>query len=444
MRLASSAYRLLSATRLGLTATLLAALCGLGLGSSAEAAKCPNVHIVLDRSGSMTASAPGPGGTRWSVAKDAIQKVLDKYDGKFPIGLSIFPNSGCDSQLVTEPAYKSKSSIIAAINAQGPNGSTPSAVAIMNARALKTLKDPDRKQFIIFITDGAPGCSGADTCPGTVSEVLAANMQKPSINTFVVGFGNGLSASDKQCMGQLADAGGKPAMSADRFYKADSADELNKALADIIEVVTGGGDVGMGGFCDDTCYSNGCSIPGQVCVAGECRDNPCSGVTCPKNSYCYTDGLSPGQCQPACAKRCPTGSRCRMGACTADPCAYACPAGQVCDANVKRCIKDPLCGMMAPEDSCKGTSSCRGGACADDPCRYITCPSNTRCVNWEGTCDLLPTPIMEEKPPTDNTVETDGRGSGGCSTIPGGAGNYSLAAAALLLVALLGARRRAL
>ena len=120
MRLASSAYRLLSATRLGLTATLLAALCGLGLGSSAEAAKCPNVHIVLDRSGSMTASAPGPGGTRWSVAKDAIQKVLDKYDGKFPIGLSIFPNAGCDSQLVTEPAYKSKSAIIAAINAQGP------------------------------------------------------------------------------------------------------------------------------------------------------------------------------------------------------------------------------------------------------------------------------------------------------------------------------------
>ena len=94
----------------------LAALCASLTVSSALAAKCPNVHFVLDRSGSMSTSVPGagPGATRWSVAKDAVNKVLDKWDGQFPIGMSIFPptgGSGCGSDLVTAPAYSSKAKI---------------------------------------------------------------------------------------------------------------------------------------------------------------------------------------------------------------------------------------------------------------------------------------------------------------------------------------------
>ena len=65
--------------------TLLLMLCtswaGMSAASStAQAAKCPNVHVVLDRSGSIpTASGTK---TRWDVAKDAVNAVLDKYDGK--------------------------------------------------------------------------------------------------------------------------------------------------------------------------------------------------------------------------------------------------------------------------------------------------------------------------------------------------------------------------
>ena len=77
----------------------MVALCVGLFTQAADAAKCPNVHFVLDRSGSMSSTVPGAG-TRWNVAKAAVNKVLDKWDGQFPIGMSIFPplgGSGCGS-----------------------------------------------------------------------------------------------------------------------------------------------------------------------------------------------------------------------------------------------------------------------------------------------------------------------------------------------------------
>ena len=150
----------------------LATLCISLTVSSVEAAKCPNVQFVLDRSGSMSATVPGagPGATRWSVAKAAINKVVDKWDGQFPIGISIFPptgGSGCGSQLVTPPAYSTKAAIKMAIDANGPSGGTPSGSAMRDAQMIKEMRDPERKQYVVLITDGGPGCSGEpDTCSG--------------------------------------------------------------------------------------------------------------------------------------------------------------------------------------------------------------------------------------------------------------------------------------
>lgn len=448
MRLDSTAAK----SRLGRRArasalTLLGLLGGFvalfGSAAPAVAAKCPNLHIVLDRSGSMSTTVSGSK-TRWDVAKEAITAVLDRYDGKFPIGFSIFPRSGCDSDLITEPAYKTKMKIVSAMAASGPSGSTPSGTAMNEVRNMvKALRDAERKQYILLITDGGPGCGTLDTCNGTVNEIDAALKATPSITTFVVGFGGGLSSSESQCLSQMAAAGGHPDMTALKYYKADNAADLSKALEGIIEVVMGGGDVGMGGLCDDTCYSNGCKIAGDICVGGECNPNPCAGVMCPKDSYCYTDGKSTGVCVRACTKPCPKGTRCNMGACAADPCPYACPAGTVCNANAKRCEVDPLCGMMAPDEKCRGTSACRAGVCVDDPCRYLTCPKGTRCVPWEGTCDFVPLPIEEMPPdPMDNTDDEKAVRAAGCSTIPGGAESASVGGGALFLLGLLRARRR--
>jgi hypothetical protein len=245
------------------------------------------------------------------------------------------------------------------------------------------------------------------------------------------------------CMTQFALAGGKPNASPEKYYKADNADDLNKALADIIKVVAGGGDVGMDGICDDSCYTNGCKVLGEICVTpGDCKPNPCTGVVCPADSYCYTNGTTPGTCVKACTKQCPAKTRCSMGACISDPCPNACPAGSVCDANAKRCVADPLCGMMAPDEQCKPPSACRGGGCVDDPCRYFTCPKGTRCIPWEGSCDWIPPP-PDENPDAENPDDTDPTvRRAGCSTIPGGAGVASVGVASLYFFALVVARRR--
>ena len=69
----------------------------------------------------------------------------------------------------------------------------------------------------------------------------------------------------------------------------------------------------------------------------------------------------------------PRGTRCLMGSCANDPCPSACPAGAVCDSR-QHCVRDPLCGMMAPDEQCKGTSACRAGKCADDPAASSPAP----------------------------------------------------------------------
>ena len=274
-------------------------------------------------------------------------------------GAAATGGSGCGSDLVTPPAYGTKAKIKMAIDANGPSGGTPSGSAMRDAQMIKELRDPERKQYVVLITDGGPGCSGEpDTCSGTAGQIRNAFMASPSIATFVVGFGGGLSASEAQCMTQMADAGGKPAMTPEKYYKADNDVELNMALSNILEVITGGGDVGMGSVCDDTCYSNGCPTPGDLCVKGVCKSNPCAGVSCgAKNSYCSSDGSNPGVCVSSCNKVCAKGTRCTMGTCSPDPCPYFCGAGLVCDAGQKRCVADPLCQGLPPERRAKARAA---------------------------------------------------------------------------------------
>lgn len=401
---------------------------------SALAEKCPNLQIVLDRSGSMTASLGG--GTRWTVAVDAIKKVVERYDGQLPIGLTYFPLNGCDAQTPVPPAYKSKADIVRTVTTISPTGSTPTVAGLQSAAALTQLKDPSRKQYVILITDGGPNCNS--TCPSTVMQLNAMRMQTPSISTFVVGFGGGLATTEKSCLTELATAGGKPAATPEKFYVADNADQLNKVLAEILNVVAG--EFGNG-TCDDSCYANGCPV-GQVCAQAECRPNPCAGLSCRAGEYCFTDGVKPGTCVKACAKPCEAGRRCVQGACVSDACGAACLPGFFCNANTKRCEADPACQNLPPEKLCKTPSRCRGGTCADDPCNFITCPSGLRCVNWEGSCEVpgAAPPDMSDGNGEDLDGELRQRG---CSAMPGNAAAAMPGVFMLLsLGAILGLRRR--
>lgn len=237
-------FEALSAHTLVRAVSLVATLAVLGMAGApgrALAAKCPNVHIVLDRSGSMVSTMMG-GGTRWSAATSTINKLVGIADPlrAAKIGLSIFPSTGCGTELSVRPDYSTKALIAAAMAALMPSGSTPSGSAIRDAAALTELKDGTRKQYIVLLTDGSPGCGGEpDTVTGTVNQIAMARSASPSIATFVLGVGDGLSTSEQAALGQMADAGGYPEATLLRYYKGTTTAELESSLTKIMFIIQG-------------------------------------------------------------------------------------------------------------------------------------------------------------------------------------------------------------
>ncbi|MEZ4436645.1 MAG: hypothetical protein R3F65_29950 [bacterium] len=126
------------------------------------------------------------------------------------------------------------------------------------------------------------------------------------------------------------------------------------------------------------CHDTGCPT-GERCRAGACAPDPCLGVECGQASFCRD-----GDCVFSCAEiACGFGELCQDGACRDATCGgLVCPPGQVCD--------DDLC---VPDDcdpgACPGAQICLGGACADDPCDGVRCPPGQGCAIVDGTAQCL-------------------------------------------------------
>jgi len=364
----------------------------LALALPAQADRCPNLAILLDRSGSMNLTPAGgnpqPGEmTRWQIAQAALTSIINEYDGKLPIGLALFAtdNSCATGSFQVAPDYSTKQQFLAALNnaSNAPGGNTPTCDAINKLRNASALKDPIRKQYILLVTDGQPNCSScgaANPVNGTVNEIDAAFKQSPSIHTFVIGFGN-LPDPLPANLNEMARKGGEPNPDPNYdFYPANDQASLLTALRSIINSIAGG-DAGGGAQCDDSCYSIPCPNAGDLCIAATCKQNPCAGASCTGGEYCYTDGTTQ-QCIGVCNLSCPAGNRCVRGQCQPDSCAVACGPNMACEAASGQCKPDPACNGI----SCKPTQGCFGGQCKDDPCRLISCPADTTCISFEGTC----------------------------------------------------------
>ncbi|MFO0577816.1 MAG: vWA domain-containing protein [Polyangia bacterium] len=439
-----------------LAALFTSCVLSLSAASSEAAPKCPNLHFIIDRSGSMSTSFDG--GTRWSAEVAAVNKVVAKYDGKMPIGATIFTSvTTCGPDPIIKPAIGTKASIAAALAAKMPNGSSGLGSAINPTTSLTELKDSTRSNYVIIITDGVPSCSGGsfDTTDSAINDLRAAYLRSPSLTSYVFGFDDGTVNTE---LGRIADAGGKP-FPTNKYYRITTASGFGTALEQTVDEIytLSGCDGGMTG---DTCYEKGCPRPTDYCIRGVCGQNPCAGYTCPRGDYCFTDGASPPTCMSPCPVGCPSGTRCKADSCASDPCGGPCGPGKYCDKTSKSCKSDPACFGVA----CKGTSKCVAGLCVDDPCDFITCPTGRRCVPWEGYCevpDQNPVGDMSTAPrdlgaadPGDLAGGGSGgdggttmppAGGGGCATTspasPSGAALASLALAALALIALRRPRR---
>lgn len=438
-RLHTAGTAALAGCRVSLGAVLLWVALSAG---SALAGRCPNLVLVLDASDSMRKAPDGkpfppPGQSRWDLAVEAFRELTETYEGQLPIGLSVFANDGaCEGgRLVVPPGYGTAARIRHSIVQFGPDSGTPTSPTIENLRKEPALRDPARQQYLLLLTDGDPNCA-ADEPSATYAALDAARLQSPSIKTFVLGFG-ALPPDAAAIMDKMAEAGGAPVSGAPhKYYTAEDLTTLKASLAKILAVVMGE----FSGACDDTCYAPdlACTGPGEACVLGACKKNPCAGVSCGPGEYCHTDGTSEARCVAACKAPCPRGTRCSLGRCTEDPCSAACPEGTLCSDDTGRCEPDPLCFAAPPAPrKCRSPLVCRRGDCLEDPCRFVTCPAGSRCVPGDGSCEWSPPPPDLAAAP-DMTQPTDDEvwNNGGCALSP--ADGRSPGPGLLLAVLLLG------
>lgn len=398
---------------------------------AARAEKCPNMLILLDRSGSMQ-------GYKWSTATQAIGSFVPPRQTVMRFGLMLFPGftgDGCGGgELQVGCDFYNGDAVTRALAISGsPGGFTPTSATLDQAAALPEMLDASRKRFVVLLTDGDPTCPDAQDLEGDLvaAERSLQHLLQNGIKTFVIGFGQEVSPSRLDRMAVAGGAARVGATCADpanpsgariacKYFDASDAASLNAAFDQIASIAQG---ELKGNSCDDSCYGIGACPSGQRCTQqvqtyaagkytlnlGQCVPDPCAGVACGATEFC-----SEGACTAACTRPCAAGTYCHNGACLADPCAS--PGGCLC------------------AQTCARYLVCLDGTCQDDPCRYVTCPAAAPYCD-RGGCYAGTTSGQPLEP---GDGGTGGGQKGGCSAASGGA-----ALALLPLVWAVLRRRRA-
>ena len=191
----------------------------------------PNVLIVLDRSDSMDGS--GGGDTKWNIARDALNQILDDHGNTVRFGLDMFAsNDGCAAgEINVDVGAGTSSAISSAFMGTNAESGTP-IYSTMNAlRNYGGLKDRNHPNYVLLITDGEESC---DAWNDPATPVQQLRTQNPSVKTFVVGFGNGVSAAQ---LNDMATKGGTARPGSPKYYQANNATELSNALSTILGTV---------------------------------------------------------------------------------------------------------------------------------------------------------------------------------------------------------------
>src|SRR5262245_30912864 len=145
-------------------AALVMLLCVAG---PARAGRCPNVMLVLDRSGSMASDISGDpepwGPSKWEILQQAVFTIVGHYGDQAPFGLELFTsnannNAECysDTRISVEPEHGTADQITMLVSKARPlmGGGTNTGEAIQRAAEDPVLNNPTRREFIILVTDG--------------------------------------------------------------------------------------------------------------------------------------------------------------------------------------------------------------------------------------------------------------------------------------------------
>jgi hypothetical protein len=196
--------------------------------------------------------------------------------------------------------------------------------------------------------------------------------------------------------------------------------------------------------CVDPCVGVNCPT-GFRCRAGACIDDSCRTFGCPAGQMCRG---TPPSCRtdPCATMTCNAGQYCDAGSCKM-LCTTPCLSGQACVDGVcvqdpcetKTCTADKVCTVIAGVPMCVDNSClnmacgservCCGGACVDDPCLNVTCPDPYMCVRTSActaTCTVIGTQNAEER--------IVGAGGGGAACSMSGRGGSAGGDGALVLL----------
>jgi hypothetical protein len=210
-------------------------------------ARPPNLLLLVDQSGSMNDSISTQSSrTKIDDTKEALNLLLNRGEGSIHFGFMSYPSDlSCGSgQISVACSESSVPDIRARVSSLYPNGGTPTGPALEIPLNYETLHDASRSNFIVLLTDGKPTCpvgNGRSETPEDQQAAIdaAAALHQQAIDTFVVGIGEDLNASNPDVLNQMAIAGGRPRPGAVRYYQANSLDELNAAFDDISQAVFG-------------------------------------------------------------------------------------------------------------------------------------------------------------------------------------------------------------
>ncbi|CAM2011034.1 vWA domain-containing protein [Acanthopleuribacter pedis] len=192
---------------------------------AAEQAK--PIHLVFDVSGSMWGRVPDPDGgearMKIAVAREALNALLQDWDPKQPLGLTVYGHRRAGDCADIETLFSTGEVDVAALRRRvstlKPKGKTPLAAAVR--RAAQDLAFEKQAGTIILLSDGIETCA-EEPCQ-LVKELAAKGID---LKLHVIGFDVDTAAADQlHCLADATDG---------MYFAAENAADLKDALTQVV------------------------------------------------------------------------------------------------------------------------------------------------------------------------------------------------------------------